>query len=46
MVLLADNEGPDDHTDAQADPGLRCPHMPVDMFLHGAAHIMVEKGEL
>ena len=25
--------------DAQADLGLRCTHMPEDMFVHGAAHI-------
>ena len=28
-----------DCADAQADLGLRCPHMPEDMFSHGAAHI-------
>ena len=27
-----------DCADAQADMGLRCPHMPEDKFPHGAAH--------
>ena len=27
-----------DCADAQADLGLRCPHMPKDMFTHGAIH--------
>ena len=30
-----------DCADAQADLGLRCPHMPKDTFLHGAAHLMM-----
>ena len=28
-----------DYTDAQADLGLRCPHMPEDTFSYSAAHI-------
>ena len=28
-----------DCTNAQADLGFRCPHMPEDTFSHGAAHI-------
>ena len=32
-----------DWAGAQADLGLRCPHMPEDTFSHGAAHIPLEK---
>ena len=28
---------------AQADMGLRCPHMPEDMFSHGAVHMWSTK---
>ena len=28
-----------DCADAQSDLGLRCPHMPEDMFSHDAAHL-------
>ena len=39
MILLVDSEGPGvEGTDAQADLGLRCPHMFEDMFSHGAVH--------
>ena len=31
-----DGEGP---AGAQAELGIRCPHMPEDTFSHGAAHI-------
>ena len=37
MIQLADNEGLDQT--AQADLGLRCPHMPEDTFSHAAAHL-------
>ena len=30
-----------DCADAQADLGLRCPHMPEDAFSHGEAHIYI-----
>ena len=32
-----------DCADAQSDLGLRCPHMPKDMFSHGADHVMLAK---
>ena len=32
IILLVDSEGPDQTADAQADLGLRCPHMPEDTF--------------
>ena len=34
-----------DCADAHADPGRRCPHMPEDIFLQGAAHLMWQLGE-
>ena len=40
MILLADSEGPDVCADAQADPDLRCPHLPEDMFSSGTAQVM------
>ena len=41
--LVADNEGPDQtRGDAQADLGLRCPHMPEGTLSHGAAHLMAQ----
>ena len=40
MILLADSEGPDQTALAQSDLGLRCPHMPEDMFSQGTAHII------
>ena len=38
MILFADSEGPDQT--AQTDLGLRCPHMPKDMFLLSEAQSM------
>ena len=35
MIRSADSEGPDQCADAQADLGLRCPHMPKYMFSRG-----------
>ena len=39
MILLAGSEGPDQT--GQADLGIHCPHMPEDMFSHGAVHISI-----
>ena len=41
MVLLADSEGPNQTADAQADLGLRCSHMPEDLFSHGADYLIM-----
>ena len=35
MIPAEDSKGPD----AQADLGLRCPHMPEDTFSHGIAQL-------
>ena len=41
MILIADSECSDQTArDAQADLGLRCPHMPEDTFSNDTAHIM------
>ena len=45
MILLADNEGPDETARMRSHLGIRCPHMAEDtfffcfvfFFLHGAA---------
>ena len=41
IILLADSEGPGQ--DAQADLGLRRPHMPEDKFSNGTAHLMFNR---
>ena len=32
-----------DYANVQADRGIRCPHMPEDMFAHCVARILMEK---
>ena len=47
MILLADSEGPDQTcADAQADLGLRCPHMPEDTVSHGVAQMKATYNEI
>ena len=41
MILFADSEGPDQTANAQADQGIRCPHMPEETCLHGATQILL-----
>ena len=39
MIPLVESEGPDQTAEAQADLGLRRPHMPEDTFSHGPAYM-------
>ena len=45
MIMLAESEDPD-QTDAKADLGLRCPHMPEDKFSHGASKLTTSLGRM